>query len=79
MLRAAVKPPASIGKEQETVTIEGKPATIRIGGRHDPTIIPRIVPVVEAMAAIVVVDFLLKQESIQMFKTKREETATKIE
>ena len=68
VLRAAVKPPASIGKEQQTVTTAGEPTTINIEGRHDPTIIPRIVPVVEAMAAIVVVDFLLMQGSIHPFK-----------
>jgi chorismate synthase len=68
ILRAAVKPPPSIGKEQETVTTRGEPATIRVEGRHDPTIVPRIVPVVEAMAAIVTVDFLLKQKSIEAFK-----------
>ncbi len=68
ILRAAVKPPASIGKEQETVTTQGKPATIQVEGRHDPTIVPRIVPVVEAMAAIVTVDFLLRQQSIEAFK-----------
>jgi len=68
ILRAAVKPPPSIGKEQETVTTGGEPVTIRVEGRHDPTIVPRIVPVVEAMAAIVTVDFLLKQKSIEAFK-----------
>lgn len=68
ILRAAVKPPASIGKEQETVTTQGKPSTIQVEGRHDPTIVPRIVPVVEAMAAIVTVDFLLRQQSIEAFK-----------
>lgn len=68
ILRAAVKPPASIGKEQETITTQGEPTTIIVEGRHDPTIVPRIVPVVEAMAAIVTVDFLLKQKSIEAFK-----------
>ncbi|MEE4312804.1 MAG: chorismate synthase [candidate division KSB1 bacterium] len=62
ILRAAVKPPASIGIEQKTVTRDGKATTITVEGRHDPTIVPRIVPVVEAMAAIVVVDFLLLQK-----------------
>jgi chorismate synthase len=68
ILRAAVKPPASIGKQQETVTTRGELTTIKIEGRHDPAIVPRIVPVVEAMAAIVTVDFLLKQKSIEAFK-----------
>ena len=65
ILRAAVKPPASIGLVQDTVTRHGKPATIEVEGRHDPTIVPRIVPVVEAMAAIVTVDCLLIQKTIE--------------
>lgn len=68
ILRAAIKPPASIGIEQDTVDNQGNPAKIKIEGRHDPTIVPRIVPVVEAMAAIVAVDFLLRQERIKAFK-----------
>ena len=68
ILRAAVKPPASIGIEQDTLTKNGQPATILVEGRHDPTIVPRIVPVVESMAAIVVVNFLLAQKSIEGFK-----------
>lgn len=66
ILRAAVKPPASIGIEQSTVDNQGNPTTIKIQGRHDPTIVPRIVPVVEAMAAIVTVDFLLRQQSVRL-------------
>jgi chorismate synthase len=71
ILRAAVKPPASIGIEQQTVDKNGNPASLKIEGRHDPTIVPRIVPVVEAMAAIVTVDFLLRQESIKTFKLQK--------
>ena len=67
ILRAAVKPPASIGIEQQTVTRSGEQTTIQVGGRHDPTIVPRIVPVVESMAAIVTVDFLLQQQSREVF------------
>ena len=71
ILRAAVKPPASIGIEQETLSKNGEPTTIQVEGRHDPAIVPRIVPVVEAMAAIVTVDFLLRQTSIiSMQKTR---------
>jgi chorismate synthase len=68
VLRAAVKPPASIGIEQKTVTQNGEPTTIQVEGRHDPTILPRIVPVVEAMAALVALDFLLNQQSIVAFR-----------
>lgn len=74
ILRAAVKPPASIGLEQETLTQNGDPTTIKIEGRHDPTIVPRIVPVVEAMAALVTVDFLLRQKSIELFISNFQET-----
>ena len=69
VLRAAVKPPASIGRQQETVTARGDAITINVQGRHDPTIVPRIVPVVESMAAIVTVDFLLFQQMILAFKS----------
>jgi chorismate synthase len=67
VLRAAVKPPASIGLKQETLTQNGEATTIEMGGRHDPTIVPRIVPVVEAMAAIVILNFLLRQQSLQPY------------
>ena len=68
VLRAAVKPPASIGIEQDTITKTGEKAKIIVEGRHDPTILPRIIPVVEAMAAIVVLDFMLLQKRIEGFK-----------
>ena len=67
ILRAAVKPPASIEIKQETLSKNGEPTTIQVEGRHDPTILPRIVPVVEAMAALVTVDFFLKQQSLGNF------------
>lgn len=70
ILRAAIKPPASIGIEQQTLTQSGEPTTIQIEGRHDPAIVPRIVPVIESMAAIVSVDFLLRQECIRAFVKK---------
>lgn len=67
VLRAAVKPPASIGLKQNSVDKGGKDTTIEINGRHDPTIVPRIVPVVESMAAVVCLDFILRQEAIRSF------------
>jgi chorismate synthase len=67
ILRAAIKPPASIGIQQKTLDKKGKATSIQIDGRHDPTIVPRIVPVVESMAAIVAVDFILRQECIKRF------------
>lgn len=68
ILRAAVKPPASIGREQKTLNNAGEEVAITVEGRHDPTIVPRIVPVVEAMAALVTVDFLLYQRVIEGFR-----------
>lgn len=64
VLRVAVKPIASISQEQRTVDRYGRPALIRIQGRHDVSAIPRIVPVCEAMVALVVVDHLLRQKAL---------------
>ncbi len=63
--RLAVKPPSSISKSQDTVTKNGEETEVSVTGRHDPCICPRVVPVVEAMAAIVVLDRLLIQKTIQ--------------
>jgi chorismate synthase len=60
-VRIAVKPTPSISREQQTVTAFGMPVTISVQGRHDPCIAPRIVPVAEAMIALVLVDGLLEQ------------------
>lgn len=57
IFRIAVKPASSIGKKQKTVDISGRINKISITGRHDPCICPRIVPVAEAMTAIVLVNF----------------------
>jgi len=61
IVRIAVKPTPSILREQQTVTVTGMPVTISVQGRHDPCIAPRIVPVAEAMIALVLVDGLLEQ------------------
>jgi chorismate synthase len=63
VMRLAVKPTASIGQEQQTVTLDGEPTTIQITGRHDPFLCPRIAPVAEAMAAIVLADAFLEQRA----------------
>ena len=65
LLRAAVKPIPSIAREQKTVDIEGNPATITVGGRHDICAIPRIVPVLKAMAALVLADMMLQQRRME--------------
>jgi chorismate synthase len=60
--RIAVKPTPSIARSQQTVDMEGKVVSVSVQGRHDPCIVPRIVPVAEAMLALVLVDALLEQE-----------------
>lgn len=60
VLRAAVKPTSSLPREQATVTRHGAPATIRTRGRHDPCLLPRFVPMAEAMVAIVLADHWLR-------------------
>ena len=60
VLRAAVKPTSSLPIEQDTVTRDGAPAKIRTKGRHDPCLLPRFVPMAEAMVAIVLADHWLR-------------------
>ncbi len=60
--RVAFKPIATQLREQETVDIMNKPVTVKVKGRHDPCVLPRAVPIVEAMAAITILDnFLLNK------------------
>ncbi|MBS1543045.1 MAG: chorismate synthase [Bacteroidetes bacterium] len=58
--KVAFKPVATIMQDQETVDNEGQPVTLAGKGRHDPCVVPRAVPIVEAMAALVIADFLLR-------------------
>jgi chorismate synthase len=62
--RLAFKPVASIQKEQETVNTYGQPELLHVQGRHDPCVVPRAVPIVESMAALVVADHLLRSHAI---------------
>jgi chorismate synthase len=67
LCRIAVKPTPSISKMQRTVDlVTGDDAEIEIKGRHDPSIPPRIVPVAEAMVALVLADHLLRQRSARL-------------
>ena len=59
----AFKPTATILSEQNTVSIEGKNVKLKARGRHDPCVLPRAVPVVEAMTAIVLVDHALRHRA----------------
>lgn len=60
VLRAAVKPTSSLPIEQPTVNRQAEPATIRTKGRHDPCLLPRFIPMAEAMVAIVIADHWLR-------------------
>ena len=62
VVRIAVKPTPSIAKLQQTRNIHGNVVEISVGGRHDPCIVPRIVPVAEAMLALVLIDCVLEQK-----------------
>jgi chorismate synthase len=64
VVRAAVKPTSSIRLPQQTIDTQGRPQTIRVPGRHDPCICPRLVPVAEAMVALVLCDAFLRQQAI---------------
>ncbi len=65
-LTVAVKPIASIAKEQRTVTVEGEAVPLVVKGRHDVSAVPRIVPVLKAMTALVLADFMLLQRGARL-------------
>jgi chorismate synthase len=62
--RVAFKPPATIAREQHTVTASRERVKLAARGRHDPCVLPRAVPMVEAMAALVLCDHALRQRAI---------------
>ena len=64
IVRAAFKPVATILREMETVDADGNPATLQPRGRHDPCVLPRAVPIVEAMMALVLADHFLRQRAL---------------
>jgi chorismate synthase len=61
----AFKPVATILKPQQSIDRDGNEITLQNEGRHDPCVLPRAVPIVEAMAALVMIDMLLQQKAIQ--------------
>ena len=63
VFRIAFKPPATIGKPQNTVDFEGNNTTLAAKGRHDPCVVPRAVPIVESMAALVIADLAIQQRT----------------
>lgn len=71
LIRASFKPTPSISKVQDTVKESGVPISIKIKGRHDPTVVERATVVVEAMTAIVVLDCLLENMSARLENVKK--------
>jgi chorismate synthase len=65
VLRCAVKPTSSLPREQRTVTRAGEATTIATKGRHDPCLLPRFVPMAEAMVAITLADHALRQRAVR--------------
>jgi chorismate synthase len=68
VLRIAVKPPSSIAVKQRTVDLAGREREFAAGGRHDPCLCPRVVPVAEAMTCLVLADALLRQRAIEAWR-----------
>lgn len=64
--RVAFKPVATILTEQNTVDKEGNTTTFTAHGRHDPCVLPRAVPVVESMAAMTILDYILLQNAVNL-------------
>jgi chorismate synthase len=63
LFRVAFKPVATIGQSQQTADLEGREVRLAAQGRHDPCVVPRAVPIVEAMTALVLMDLLLIQRA----------------
>jgi len=66
LVRCTVKPTSSLPRPQATVTRDGEPATVVTRGRHDPCLLPRFVPIAEAMIALVLADHLLRQRAARL-------------
>lgn len=64
--RTAFKPVATIMQDQDSVDVHGQPVTVSGKGRHDPCVVPRAVPIVEAMAALVLADMYLRNRSARV-------------
>ncbi len=66
VLRVAFKPTATISQAQQTVTRDGESTTLEAQGRHDPCVLPRAVPIVEAMVCLVLADHWLRQRAVDV-------------
>lgn len=65
-MRIAFKPVATLLMQQQTVDKDGNPTTLTARGRHDPCVLPRAVPIVEAMAAMTILDYYLASKTVKM-------------
>ena len=63
IFKVAFKPPATIGKSQKTVDFEGNYTELEAKGRHDPCVVPRAVPIIETMSALILVDLAFRQHA----------------
>ncbi len=70
--RVAFKPVATIMKDQASLNEAGEETTVSGKGRHDPCVVPRAVPIVDAMSALVIADFLLRNQISSLEKLKME-------
>ncbi|MBI3135113.1 MAG: chorismate synthase [Bacteroidetes bacterium] len=66
LFNVAFKPVASILQKQQTIDVHNNPVMLDVKGRHDPCVVPRAVPIVEAMAALVILDHLLRQKASRL-------------
>ena len=66
IFRVAFKPTATISSTQETVDNENNPVSLEAKGRHDPCVLPRAVPMVEAMSLLVIADHWLRDKSVRV-------------
>jgi chorismate synthase len=66
VVRVVFKPTSSISREQDTVDVHLQPQKLIVEGRHDPCVVPRAVPIVEAMLAITLVDLLLVNRTVRL-------------
>jgi len=76
--RVAFKPAATIAREQRTVTSSQLRTKLAARGRHDPCVLPRAVPIVEAMAALVLCDHALRQKAIGLSVDRSEASSDEI-
>jgi len=68
VIRCSVKPTSSIRKKQSTISRSGKKTSIEVKGRHDPCLLPRFIPIAEAMVAIVLADHYLRLRTYKEYK-----------